>query len=152
MRKRSQRLWLIGAAGLLMAGALALAVTGLQDAVAYAYTPTQLAEKEHGETAGKSMRVGGLVKPGSVSKGDNAELDFSITDNLHTVAVRFDGLPPDLFEEGQGVVAEGRMDDSGRLIAKRVLAKHDENYMPKEVYEAMRAQAEKDAALAGKAE
>lgn len=152
MRKRSQRLWLIGTAAVLVAGALALAATGLKDAMAFAYTPTQLAETSEAASAGRSVRVGGLVEAGSVSKGAGSELEFRITDNVHSVPVRFDGLVPDLFQEGQGVVAEGRMDENGRLIAKRVLARHDETYMPKEVYEAMRVQAAKDAAQAGKTE
>jgi cytochrome c-type biogenesis protein CcmE len=67
---------------------------------------------------------------------------FRITDTKHTVPVMFDGIPPDLFKEGQGVVAEGKFDAEGRLIASRVLAKHDENYMPKETYDALRKAAE----------
>ncbi|MEZ5937579.1 MAG: cytochrome c maturation protein CcmE [Hyphomonadaceae bacterium] len=150
MRKRSQRLWLIGAASVLVAGALALAATGLKDAMAFAYTPTQMMEKQ--VSVGRSVRVGGLVETGSVVKGEGSELLFNITDGTHSTPVVFDGLPPDLFEEGQGVVAEGRMADDGRLVAKRVLARHDENYMPKEAYEAMRAQAERDASAAAASE
>jgi cytochrome c-type biogenesis protein CcmE len=90
---------------------------------------------------GKSARVGGLVEVGSEKHSADGALLFRITDNKHAVPVVFDGIPPDLFREGQGVVAEGRFDAEGRLIAKRVLAKHDENYMPPEVYEALKKNA-----------
>lgn len=140
MRKRSQRLWLIGAAGLLVAGGLALAATALRDTVAYFYTPSDLVEKDAAQP-GRSARVGGLVEAGSVRRGEGAAVAFRITDGSHASEVSFDGLLPDLFEEGQGIVAEGRFDASGRLVAERVLAKHDENYMPREVYEALKEKA-----------
>src|SRR5690606_22205586 len=136
MRKRSQRLWLIGAAGALGLGAVALAATALQDTVAFFYEPSDLLEK-NGIGEGRSARVGGLVEVGSETHGSDGALMFRITDNRHAVPVVFEGIPPDLFREGQGVVAEGRFDADGTLIASRVLAKHDENYMPKEVYDAL---------------
>jgi cytochrome c-type biogenesis protein CcmE len=141
MRKRSQRLWLIGAAGVLAAGAVALAATALQDTVAFFYGPTDLVEK-HVIVEGKSARVGGLVEERSVTHDAGGLMMFRITDTKHTVPVVFDGIPPDLFREGQGVIAEGKFDAEGRLVAKRVLAKHDENYMPKETYDALRRAAE----------
>ena len=141
MRKRSQRLWLIGAAGALALGAVALAATALQDTVAFFYAPSDLVEKNV-IAEGKSARVGGLVEVGSETHGSDGALMFRITDNKHTVPVVFEGIPPDLFREGQGVVAEGKFDADGTLIASRVLAKHDENYMPKEVYDALRKDAE----------
>src|SRR5262249_33242806 len=134
MRKRSQRLWLIGAAGVLAIGAVALAATALQDTVAFFYAPSDLIAK-HVIVEGKSARVGGLVEEHSVSHDKAGMMMFRITDTKHTVPVVFDGIPPDLFREGQGVVAEGKFDAEGRLVAKRVLAKHDENYMPKETYD-----------------
>ncbi|MBU6319198.1 MAG: cytochrome c maturation protein CcmE [Alphaproteobacteria bacterium] len=140
MRKRSQRLWLIGAAGLLVASGVALAATALKDTVAYFYSPSDLVEKNAAQ-AGRSARVGGLVEAGSVRRGEGAAVEFRITDGSHAAEVSFDGLLPDLFEEGQGIVAEGRFDGSGRLVAERVLAKHDENYMPREVYEALKEKA-----------
>jgi cytochrome c-type biogenesis protein CcmE len=143
MRKRSQRLWLIGAAAVLVLGAGGLAAVGLQDAVAFFSAPTDLVEKDLIKP-GKSARVGGLVEVGSETHGSNGELLFKITDGDHAVPVMFEGIPPDLFKEGQGVVAEGKFDESGRLVAKRVLAKHDENYMPKEVYDALRKKAGPD--------
>jgi len=136
MRKRSQRLWLIGAAVVLVGGAIALASVALKDTVAFFYAPTDLIEKNV-IAEGKSVRVGGLVEVGSESHNSEGVLVFRITDNRNTVPVLFDGIPPDLFKEGQGVVAEGKFDAEGRLVAKRVLAKHDENYMPKEVKDAL---------------
>lgn len=141
MRKRSQRLWLIGAASVLAIGAVALAATALQDTVAFFYAPTDLVEK-HVIVEGKSARVGGLVEERSVTHDAAGLMMFRITDTKHTVPVVFDGIPPDLFKEGQGVVAEGKFDAQGRLVADRVLAKHDENYMPKETYDALRRAAE----------
>jgi cytochrome c-type biogenesis protein CcmE len=141
MRKRSQRLWLIGAASVLALGAVALAATALQDTVAFFYSPSDLVEKQV-IADGKSARVGGLVEERSVSHDAGGVMMFRITDTKHTVPVMFDGIPPDLFKEGQGVVAEGKFDAEGRLVASRVLAKHDENYMPKETYDALRKAAE----------
>lgn len=143
MRKRSQRLWLIGAAGLLAAGALTLAVVGLQDTVAFFQSPSDIAEK--GVTNLKqSIRVGGLVEEGSETHDADGALLFKITDGKHTVPVIYHNIPPDLFEEGKGVVAEGKFDETGRLVANRVLAKHDENYMPKETYDALKRAAESE--------
>jgi cytochrome c-type biogenesis protein CcmE len=95
---------------------------------------------------GQSVRIGGLVEKGSIRHGDNGALLFRVTDGATAVPVTFDGLPPDLFKEDQGVVAEGRMDKNGELVAKRVLARHDETYMPKEAYDALRKRAEAEAA------
>jgi cytochrome c-type biogenesis protein CcmE len=123
MRKRSQRLWFIGAAALLMTGAVGLGVAGLSGAVAFFQSPS----------------VGGLIEVGSQSHGENGRLlTFRITDCKHTVPVVFDGIPPDMVVEGKGVVAEGRFDSEGTLVATRVLAKHDENYMPKEAYDSLK--------------
>jgi cytochrome c-type biogenesis protein CcmE len=141
MRKRSQRLWFIGAAALLAAGGVALAATALQDTVAFFYSPTDVITKDVA-ASGKNARVGGLVEVKSVGHDANGVMLFKITDNHNAVPVVFDGIPPDLFREGQGVIAEGKFDHDGRLVAKRVLAKHDENYMPKEVYDALRKEAD----------
>lgn len=130
---------------MLAAGGVGLAAVALKDTVAYAYTPSQIEEKD-AMRPGLSVRLGGIVQPGSVVSGEGAAINFVVTDQAHSLPVVFSGVLPDLFAEGQGVVAEGRFDDQGRLVADRVLAKHDENYMPKEVYEAMRKQAEADGA------
>jgi len=143
MRKRSQRLWLIGAAAVLTTGAVALAVVALQDTVAFFQSPSDIVAK--GVTSFKhNIRVGGLVEKGSETHGSDGALLFKITDGKHTVPVVYHDIPPDLFEEGKGVVAEGKFDEMGRLVAKRVLAKHDENYMPKETYDALKRAAESD--------
>jgi cytochrome c-type biogenesis protein CcmE len=146
MRKRSQRLWMIGAAAVLVAGAVALAATALKDTVSFFYSPSDVVAKEVA-IAGKSARVGGLVEVQSVKHDGDGQLLFAITDTKNVVPVIFDGIPPDLFKEGQGVIAEGRFDGEGRLIASRVLAKHDENYMPKETYDALRKAAEEGVAV-----
>jgi len=141
MRKRSQRLWLIGAAAALTTGAVGLAVMGLQDTVAFFQSPSDIAAKGIGNLK-QSIRVGGLVEKGSETHGSDGALLFKITDGVNTVPVVYHDIPPDLFEEGKGVVAEGKFDETGRLVAKRVLAKHDENYMPKETYDALKRAAE----------
>jgi cytochrome c-type biogenesis protein CcmE len=144
MRKRSQRLWLIGAAAVLLTGAGALAVVGLLGAVAFFQSPSDIAEK--GATSFKqSLRVGGLIEVGSQKHEDGGKLlTFTITDGKHTVPVVFEGIPPDMVVEGKGVVAEGRFNEKGVLVADRVLAKHDENYMPKEAYEALKRASDGD--------
>jgi cytochrome c-type biogenesis protein CcmE len=141
MRKRSQRLWLIGAAALLLTGAVALAVVGFRDSLGFFRSPTDIVEKGSAK-ANDFIRVGGLVEVGSRTHNSQGELTFTITDGRHVVPVVYDGIPPDLFQEGQGVVAEGKLDDTGKLVASRVIAKHDENYMPKEVYDALKKGAE----------
>lgn len=140
MRKRSQRLWMVGAAGVLVAGALALGATALRDTVSYFYAPSELAE-DGVIHPGLAARIGGLVEEDSIRSGENGAVVFRVTDGVHAVPVSYHGLLPDLFEEGQGVVAEGQFDANGQLVAKRVLARHDENYMPKEVYDALRDKA-----------
>jgi len=84
------------------------------------------------------VRVGGLVRTGSVVKGADGEVRFDITDNVHAVATHYRGELPDLFREGQGVVAQGAFDDAGVFQAREILAKHDEKYMPKEVVDALK--------------
>jgi cytochrome c-type biogenesis protein CcmE len=143
MRKRSQRLWLIGAAVLLAGGATALASTALKNTVAYFYAPSDLVDRDVMKP-GLSARVGGLVEHGSYRQVGDGGIEFKITDGDHAVPVSFNGLVPDLFQEGQGIVAEGKFDEHGQLVAKRVLAKHDETYMPKEVYDAMKDKAGAD--------
>jgi len=138
MRKRSQRLWFIGAAALLMTGAVGLGVAGLSGAVAFFQSPSDIAAKGT-QSFTQTLRVGGLIEVGSQSHGENGRLlTFRITDCKHTVPVVFDGIPPDMVVEGKGVVAEGRFDSEGTLVATRVLAKHDENYMPKEAYDSLK--------------
>ena len=135
-RKR-KRLYIV-LAGMTMLGiAVALVLTAFQDNIVFFYTPSDLAEKDVGPD--RRVRLGGLVEDGSVQKAqDGVTTRFVITDYSATVKVSFKGILPDLFREGQGVIAEGRMLADGSLQATDVLAKHDENYMPKEVAEKLR--------------
>lgn len=119
-----------------LALAATLALTALEDNIVFFRAPSELAEKPM--VAGVALRVGGLVSEGSVQR-DGLDVRFQITDLAHQVDVRFTGMLPDLFREGQGVVAEGRFDASGIFMADTVLAKHDETYMPPEVADALKA-------------
>ena len=130
-----QRLILIGcAAGALML-AIGLTVLALRENINLFVSPSQV---QAGEAPAGVFRVGGMVVPGSVQPGENLALTFRITDFAEEVTIDYRGLLPDLFGEGEGVVAEGRW-QNGRFQAVRVLAKHDENYMPAEVKEALKA-------------
>jgi len=136
---RKQRRFALVAAGLGILGlALVLILNALKDSIVFFNSPSDLVEK-HVEP-GRRLRLGGLVESGSVARGENLAVRFRVTDGSHTVAVTFQGLLPDLFREGQGVVAEGTVDASGVFKADTVLAKHDENYMPKEVADALKKQ------------
>jgi cytochrome c-type biogenesis protein CcmE len=99
-------------------------------------SPTDVAEKHI--AAGSRIRVGGLVKPGTLQRGDNLQIKFDVTDGNHDIAVRYQGIVPDLFREGQGVVAEGKLETGNIFVADTVLAKHDERYMPREVVDALK--------------
>jgi cytochrome c-type biogenesis protein CcmE len=126
------------AAALVIAGAggAALVVTALKDNVLYFYSPTDVAVKH--VAPGVDFRIGGLVEKGSVVKGPKAEVHFVVTDGRSRVPVAYDGALPDLFREGQGVVAMGALSDNGVFNASQILAKHDEKYMPPEVVDALK--------------
>ncbi|WP_108659668.1 cytochrome c maturation protein CcmE [Acuticoccus kandeliae] len=147
-RKR-RRLVLVGVAGVALAGAAALVFYALGDRITYAPTPTELAAGHH--AAGTRIRLGGLVEEGSVVRGANGAVSFNVTDTVNRIPVTYVGILPDLFREGQGVVAEGVLETSGGLAADSVLARHDETYMPKEVVDALKAQGrwQEDATTAG---
>src|SRR5262245_12775338 len=115
--------------------AAALVLTALNDNLVFFYSPSQVAEKTIPQD--RRFRLGGLVEMGSVKKAGQ-EVRFTVTDTHKTIAVVYNGLLPDLFREGQGVVAEGALDAKGVFIAREVLAKHDENYMPPEVAKAIK--------------
>jgi len=116
--------------------ALALALSALQQNINLFYTPTQIANGEAPQDT--RIRAGGLVEEGSVKRsGDSLQTDFVVTDGVKSVTIRYSGILPDLFREGQGIVAMGKLDGDGLLIADEVLAKHDENYMPPEVMQAL---------------
>jgi cytochrome c-type biogenesis protein CcmE len=138
MTRRQRRLTLIAAAGAVLAIALGLALFALRDSIVFFYAPSEMAEK--GLKAGTRFRLGGLVKQGSVTRGENQTVSFVVADPNREVAVRYTGLLPDLFREGQGVVAEGILQPDGSFKADSVLAKHDERYMPREVADALKKQ------------
>ena len=139
MRRRDQRLIAIAAAGALLALAAFLTLTGLRDSVVYFAAPSELAQKAR---PGHRIRLGGLVVRGSVRHDPDGAIRFAVTDNVAQVNVHYVGLLPDLFREGQGVVAEGAYAPGADFEATRILAKHDETYMPREVAEALKARGE----------
>jgi cytochrome c-type biogenesis protein CcmE len=121
-----------------LAVAAGLVLTALSGTIAYFASPTDIAEKAI--QPGQRLRLGGLVQQGSVTRDGPARIEFRVTDNKTSVPVSYSGIVPDLFREGQGIVAEGALDTAGVFRADTVLAKHDENYMPKEVADALKAQ------------
>ncbi|MBI3419500.1 MAG: cytochrome c maturation protein CcmE [Proteobacteria bacterium] len=142
IQPRHRRLIFIGLTGAGLAVALALVLIGLRQNVTYFYTPSQVAEKSAALLAGKkSFRLGGMVEKGSVHHAgkDGLDLSFTVTDFNRTLKVRYHGLAPDLFREGQGVVAEGHLQDAGLFEATLLLAKHDEKYMPPEIKKSLGA-------------
>src|ERR1700756_2993146 len=138
MTRKQRRLVLIGSALGVLAVAVALVLSALKDSIVFFNSPTDVVEK-HVET-GSRIRLGGLVKPGSVVRGSDLAVRFEVTDGENTIPVAYQGLLPDLFREGQGVVAEGTLDSVGTFRADSVLAKHDETYMPKDVADALKKQ------------
>jgi cytochrome c-type biogenesis protein CcmE len=138
MTRKQRRLSLIGAALGVLALAVALVLFALKDSIVFFNSPTDVVEKH--VKPGMRIRIGGLVKEGSVQRGDSLAVRFEVTDGRSTIPVTYQGLLPDLFREGQGIVAEGALDLSGTLRADSVLAKHDETYMPKEVADALKKQ------------
>jgi len=136
MTRKQRRLILIGSSLGVLAIAAALVLSALRDSIVFFNSPTDIAEKH--VAAGSRIRVGGLVKPGSLQRGDNLNIRFDVTDGNHDIAVRYQGIVPDLFREGQGVVAEGKLESDSLFVADTVLAKHDERYMPREVVDALK--------------
>ena len=134
MTRKQIRLAAIGGGLAFLALAAFIALTALEDNIVFFRSPSELAAKP--AAIGEAIRIGGLVREGSVTR-DGLRADFQVTDLAHDIAVSYEGMLPDLFREGQGVVAEGRFDGSGIFRADTVLAKHDETYMPPEVAEAL---------------
>jgi cytochrome c-type biogenesis protein CcmE len=138
MNKRSRRKVLIIAVLFGVTIAAVLGLTAFQENLLYFYSPAQVKAGEAPES--HSFRIGGLVVDGSVKRApDSLMVQFDVTDNTETVTVQYTGILPDLFREGQGIVAMGNMQGDGKFIAQEVLAKHDENYMPPEVADALKA-------------
>ncbi len=138
MTRKQKRLTLIGSAVGVLGLALGLVLFALRDNIVFFYGPTDMVEKHVGP--GVRLRIGGLVENGSLVRLAGKSVTFRITDGKDAVPVAYTGLLPDLFREGQGVVAEGALDKSGVFQADNILAKHDERYMPREVVDALKKQ------------
>lgn len=138
MTRRKRRLLMIGLSMAVLGIAAALVLNALRDSIVFFSTPSMAVQQHIG--AGRRFRLGGIVQPGSLTRGEDLRATFAITDGSSTLPVAYKGLLPDLFHEGRGVVAEGALDGSGVFRADTVLAKHDETYMPKEVVDALKKQ------------
>ena len=138
MTRRQRRLIVIGSGMGVLAVAVFLMLGAFRDSIVFFSSPTDLIEKH--AHPGTRLRLGGLVKPGTVTRGADLAVRFEVTDGNREVPVTYQGILPDLFREGQGVVAEGALDTGGVFRADTVLAKHDERYMPKEVADALKKQ------------
>jgi cytochrome c-type biogenesis protein CcmE len=138
MTRKQRRLTMVCGALAVLAAAVALVLYSMGDSIVFFSTPSMVAGKHI--AAGRRFRLGGLVQPGSLVHGDNLMVTFKVADGSATLPVSYQGILPDLFREGQGVVAEGALDAAGVFRADTVLAKHDERYMPKEVADALRKQ------------
>jgi cytochrome c-type biogenesis protein CcmE len=138
LTRRGRRLSLVAAALVVVGAAAGIALYALSDSIVFFYSPTEVVQKA--VMPGARLRVGGLVKAGSLSKSASETVVFIVTDGANDLKVSYQGLLPDLFREGQGVVAEGVLEGSGTMRAETILAKHDERYMPREVVEALKKQ------------
>ena len=136
MKPRHKKLmWVVGGVALLGI-ATALVLNAFQSNLVFFFTPTQIAKKE--APIDRSFRIGGLVQAGSLKRQtDGLTVDFIVTDLAYHIPVTYQGILPDLFKEGKGVVAQGKLTANGRFVADQVLAKHDENYMPPEAAKAL---------------
>lgn len=135
LTRKTRRMYFIGLGLLGLFGGAALMLTAFQDNLVFFRSPSEIAANRPPPT--QRLRIGGLVEVGSIAKaGEN--VTFTVTDNEHILKVSYKGILPDLFKEGQGVVAEGTMGADGVFAAREVLAKHDENYMPREVADALK--------------
>ncbi|MBO0733433.1 MAG: cytochrome c maturation protein CcmE [Methylocapsa sp.] len=138
MTRKKRRLALIASALSVLGLALGLALAALRDNIVFFYGPSELLHKA--PHAGQRLRIGGLVKQGSLIRKGHDTVRFAITDNAREVEVTYTGILPDLFREGQGVVAEGAIEKDKMFHADTILAKHDERYMPKDVADALKKQ------------
>ena len=136
MTRKQRRLVLIGSSLGVLAIAVGLVLGALKDSIVFFNSPTDVVQKH--VAPGTRIRLGGLVKPGTIVRGSNLAVRFDVTDGENTIAVAYQGLLPDLFREGQGVVTEGVVESPATFKADNVLAKHDEKYMPKEVADALK--------------
>ena len=138
MTRKQRRLLLIGAGLGVLAVAVALTLNAFRDSIVFFSSPSDIAEKHIGP--GTRIRLGGLVKDGSIVRGNDLRVRFEVTDGKSELPVSYQGVLPDLFREGQGVVAEGVLEAPGKFRADTILAKHDERYMPREVVDSLKKQ------------
>lgn len=136
MTRKQKRLTVIGSGLAILGMAAALVLFALRQEIVFFRTPSDLVEQPI--AVGTRLRIGGLVETGSVKRGSGTEVAFAVTDTIKSLNVTYVGILPDLFREGQGVVAEGTLTKDGNFVADTVLAKHDENYMPKEVADSLK--------------
>lgn len=137
MTRKKRRLYLLGLCALGVGTATALTLTAFQDNLLFFYSPTDLSERA--PAVDERFRLGGLVAEGTVQRlEDGKSISFTVTDTLHDLPVVYTGIVPDLFREGQGVVAHGRLTADGTFVADELLARHDEEYMPTEVADALK--------------
>ncbi|WP_136658603.1 cytochrome c maturation protein CcmE [Nitratireductor sp. XY-223] len=139
MTRKQKRLAVIAGGVGVIGVAVLLVLFALQEQIVYFHSPTDIAEKQ--VSPGTRIRLGGLVAENSVTRGQGTEVAFAVTDTANTVNITYNGILPDLFREGQGVVVEGAFQPGNtRFVADTVLAKHDETYMPKEVADSLKEQ------------
>jgi len=138
MTRKQRRGVMIGGGIAVLAVATLLVLSAMRDTIVFFHAPSEVASGK--VKPGLRFRLGGLVKEGSLKRGAGPDVEFTITDTASTVNVAYRGVLPDLFREGQGVVAEGKLEQGGLFRADTVLAKHDETYMPKEVADALKKQ------------
>lgn len=139
--RRKQRLAVVGIIGFLVVSAIGLMLYALNDSIDLFYTPSEIIEGKNGQKPqiGQRLRIGGMVVPGSVKRdSESLAVSFDLIDTGPTVTVTYTGILPDLFREGQGIVATGVLTQTGHIKAQEVLAKHDEEYMPPELAEKMK--------------
>jgi len=140
MTRKKRRMYVLGLALLGLGTATALTMAAFEDNIVFFYSPSDLAAKPPGD---RSVRIGGLVEEGSVEKAaEGLTVRFRVTDLAQSMPVTYTGIVPDLFREGQGVVAEGKLGPDGVFVARELLARHDENYMPPEVADALKRSGE----------
>jgi cytochrome c-type biogenesis protein CcmE len=135
MTRKKRRILLIGIGAVFIAAASLLVGVGMRDSIVFFFSPSEMAERMPGPE--ERLRVGGLVVEGSLVRETDGAVRFKVTDGAMEQEIRFAGILPDLFREGQGIIAEGRLRE-GMFVADEVLAKHDEQYMPKEIAETLK--------------
>lgn len=144
MKPKHQRLIMVLTGIAVMAAAAAAILYSFRDNMVFFYTPSQYEEKKHAANFNphRTIRLGGLVKKGSIENLSQGGIRFTVTDLSQDISVTYQGLVPSLFRDGQGVVIQGTVDEAGEMHAQTLLAKHDEKYMPREVVDALKASGE----------